>query len=55
MGQDALLCNVNGGQRKVKITNLYQFEGLKRTAVDTAKLGDIIAVRCGAFKLRNHM
>ena len=44
VGQDALLCNVNGGQRKVKITNLYQFEGLKRTAVDTAKLGDIIAV-----------
>lgn len=43
-GQDALLCNVNGEQRRVKITNLYQFEGLKRTAVETAKLGDIIAV-----------
>jgi GTP-binding protein len=44
VGQDALLCNVNGEHRKVKITNLYQFEGLKRTAVESAKLGDIIAV-----------
>jgi GTP-binding protein len=43
-GQDALLCNVNGGQRKVKITNLYQFEGLKRTPVEAAQLGDIVAV-----------
>lgn len=43
-GQDALLCNVNGEQRKVRITNLYQFEGLKRTAVDSAQLGDIVAV-----------
>ncbi|HHY83056.1 MAG TPA: translational GTPase TypA [Clostridiales bacterium] len=43
-GQEALLCNVNGEQRKVKITNLYQFEGLKRVAVEEAYLGDIVAV-----------
>jgi GTP-binding protein len=43
-GQEALLCNVDGAQRKVKITNLYQFEGLKRVAVQDAKLGDIVAV-----------
>ena len=39
-----MLCNVNGDQRKVKITNLYQFEGLKRIPVETAQLGDIVAV-----------
>jgi len=44
VGQEALLCNVNGDQRKVKITNLYQFEGLKRIPVETAQLGDIVAV-----------
>ncbi|MGI6570855.1 MAG: translational GTPase TypA [Caldicoprobacterales bacterium] len=43
-GQDALLCNVNGDRKRVKITSLYQFEGLSRTAVKTAHLGDIIAV-----------
>ena len=43
-GQEALLCNNNGDQRKVKITNLFQFEGLKREPVEEAQLGDIIAV-----------
>lgn len=43
-GQEALLCNTKGEERKMKITNLYQFEGLKRETVDKAKLGDIIAV-----------
>ncbi len=43
-GQEALLCNSSGEQRKVKITNLYEFEGLKREAVTEAKLGDIVAV-----------
>lgn len=43
-GQEALLCSSKGEQRKVKITNLYQFEGLKREAVTEARLGDIVAV-----------
>ncbi|NLC43804.1 MAG: translational GTPase TypA [Clostridiales bacterium] len=43
-GQEALLCNSSGDQRKVKITNLYEFEGLKREAVTEAQLGDIVAV-----------
>jgi GTP-binding protein len=44
VGQEALLCSTDGDQRKVKITNLYQFEGLKRVAVKDAELGDIVAV-----------
>ncbi len=44
LGQDALLCNMTGTPRKVKITNLYQFVGLKRAPVLTAKIGDIIAL-----------
>ncbi|HOB19642.1 MAG TPA: translational GTPase TypA [Candidatus Atribacteria bacterium] len=43
-GQEALLCNVKGEYRKVKLTNLYQFEGLKRNPVKDAILGDIVAV-----------
>ncbi|NLB41808.1 MAG: translational GTPase TypA, partial [Clostridiales bacterium] len=43
-GQEAVLCNSSGDKRKVKITNLYQFEGLKREAVTEAQLGDIVAV-----------
>jgi GTP-binding protein len=43
-GQEALLCSADGAQRKVKITNLYQFEGLKRVPVKDAGLGDIVAV-----------
>lgn len=43
-GQEALLCNVNGEYRKVKLTSLYQFEGLKRQLVNDAMLGDIVAV-----------
>ena len=39
-----MLCNPQGEQKIVKVTNLYKFEGLKRTPVEEAWLGDIIAV-----------
>jgi GTP-binding protein len=44
LGQEVLLCSLEGEQRKVKITSLYQFEGLKRVSVESAAMGDIIAV-----------
>lgn len=44
IGQEALLCNMEGNASRVKITNLYQFSGLKRIAVESAKFGDIVAV-----------
>ncbi|MGI6539046.1 MAG: translational GTPase TypA [Caldicoprobacterales bacterium] len=43
-GEEVLLCNPQGEQKIVKVTNLYKFEGLKRTPVEEAWLGDIIAV-----------
>ena len=43
-GQSVVLCCRDGSQRNVKISKLYQFEGLKRTETDSAKLGDIVAV-----------
>ncbi|MDI9511966.1 MAG: translational GTPase TypA [Bacillota bacterium] len=43
-GQEALLCNLGGSELRVKISNLYQFEGLKRVPVNEARIGDIVAV-----------
>ncbi len=43
-GQQAVLCKRDGRVENVKVTRLYQFEGLKRIEVDSARLGDIIAV-----------
>jgi len=43
-GQDAVLCNNRGDNVRVKVSNLYQFEGLKRVEVESAMLGDIIAI-----------
>jgi GTP-binding protein len=44
LGQQCVLCKSDGTQVPVKITRLYQFQGLKRTEVDGARLGDIVAV-----------
>lgn len=43
-GQDLVLCNLNGKEAKVKITNLYVFAGLTKLEVNTAYCGDIIAL-----------
>ena len=43
-GQSAVLCRRDGTQENVKISKLYQFEGLKRVEVDKASFGDLIAV-----------
>ena len=43
-GQQAVLCRKDGTTVNVKISRLYQYEGLRRTEVDSASLGDIIAV-----------
>lgn len=39
-----VLCKTDGTQENVKISRLYQFEGLNRVEVDTAAAGDIICV-----------
>ena len=43
-GQTAVLCCRDGSSKNVKITKLYQFEGLKRVETNEACLGDIISV-----------
>ena len=39
-----VLCKTDGSQENVKISRLYQFEGLKRVEVEEAAVGDIICV-----------
>ena len=43
-GESVVLCHRDGTTSNVKVTKLYQFEGLKRTEVQEAKLGDLVAV-----------
>lgn len=39
-----VLCKTDGSTENVKISRLYQFDGLKRVEVDSAAAGDIICV-----------
>jgi len=43
-GQNVTLCRKDGTSQNLKVTRLFHFEGLKRTEVETATVGDIIAV-----------
>ncbi|MDQ5983760.1 MAG: GTP-binding protein TypA/BipA [Eubacteriales bacterium SKADARSKE-1] len=43
-GQNAVLCCLDGSTKNVKLTKIYEFEGLKRVETDKAALGDIISV-----------
>lgn len=38
------LCHRDGTTHNERVTKLYQFEGLKRVEVESAKLGDLVAV-----------
>src|SRR5690606_23940670 len=46
VNQEVIIVNEKkiGYQNKVKITNIYEFEGLKRVEVEEAAVGSIIAV-----------
>lgn len=39
-----VLCKADGTQQNVKISRLYQFEGLRRAEVESAAVGDLICV-----------
>ncbi len=41
---NVVLCKADGSQENVKISRLYQFDGLKRVEVESASVGDIICV-----------
>ncbi|MDF2440836.1 MAG: GTP-binding protein [Abditibacteriota bacterium] len=44
VGQEAALCRLDGSIQQFKVTQLFEFEGLKREAVDVALAGDIVAL-----------
>ena len=43
-GSDYALCKKDGSVSKVKISNLFEFNGLKRENTSEASIGDIVAV-----------
>lgn len=43
-GDAAVLCHADGTTTNVRVTKLYQYEGLRRSDVESATIGDIIAV-----------
>ncbi len=43
-GEQAALCRTDGSVENVRISRLYQFEGLHRTEVESAAMGDIVCV-----------
>ena len=43
-GDPIVLCRTDGSTENVKVSRLYQFEGLHRVEVDSAALGDIVCV-----------
>ncbi|MCQ2485848.1 MAG: translational GTPase TypA [Clostridia bacterium] len=43
-GETVALCKQDGSTENVKVSRLYQFEGLKRVEVDEAMMGDIVCV-----------
>lgn len=43
-GREVIVCNTEGKEQRVKIANLYTFEGLTRTEKDMVTAGEIAAV-----------
>ncbi|MBR1811866.1 MAG: translational GTPase TypA [Clostridia bacterium] len=43
-GDQVALCHTDGTTKNVRVTKLYQFEGLKRVEVKEASMGDLIAI-----------
>ncbi len=43
-GESVVLCKQDGTQENVRISRLYQFEGLRRVEVENAEMGDIVCV-----------
>ena len=44
VNQQAVLCKRDGENVRVKISKLYQFEGLRRVETETAKMGDLVCI-----------
>ena len=44
VNEPAVLCHTDGSTANVKISRLYQFEGLRRVECQSARLGDIVSI-----------
>lgn len=44
VGQSVVVCSKDGSTRNARIGKIYQFDGLGRKEVDTAKVGDIVNI-----------
>ncbi len=43
-GQEIMICKRDGSQVKAKITNVMGYQGLKRTKIESASAGEVIAI-----------
>lgn len=43
-GSEIVVCNADGKEKTVKVTNLYVFEGLNKIGADEASTGEIVAI-----------
>ncbi len=44
LGQQAIICRKDGSVQNIKLTKLYEFDGLKRVDCEEAGIGDIVSV-----------
>ena len=44
VNEDAVICKLDGKQQPFRVTQLFEFEGLKREAAQSAQAGDIVAL-----------
>ena len=44
VGQDVVLCKIDGAQQKFRVSQLFGFEGLQREPIQEAEAGDIVAL-----------
>ena len=44
VNEDAVICKLDGKQQSFRVTQLFEFEGLKREVAQSAQAGDIVAL-----------
>jgi len=44
VGDEIVVCKLNGAQARTKVTKLFAFDGLKRVDIDNAAAGDIVCL-----------
>ena len=47
VGENVVICKKDGTSKNVRVTKIYQYEGLKKVECETASVGDIVAIAGG--------